>query len=179
MIGIHFICPKCGSERLMRVESALHRYGNLSIEPDSNGSLCVTQQDLCDDLSGDLLGYRCMDCRYPDSMSNNGPDVFQWKTLEDVKSFDALWGPEIESMIEHKCMICYPDGTMISLVVKTSLPGALSPEQRKLVLNQENVQGAILLCQEDRGIRSFATANWKKVKRVYPHPSIEKNKSNP
>ncbi|MEG0837857.1 MAG: hypothetical protein RSF35_08020 [Akkermansia sp.] len=169
---IRFTCPKCGSPRLMLVESALHRYSVQELVSDRQGYLCVIVKERVDDLCGDELGYRCMDCRYPDCHHGETIDGFLWKTLKDVQSAGAISWPGGMEMVEHKCMICLPDGNMTPLIVEIAHPGLLSSDERRLVLEQEQVEGGFLISQSDTGIRTLSCSNWKCVKHYVLQKSL-------
>lgn len=168
MKSIHFNCPKCGGHELMMMESALRRKVILSMKIDKKGKLTIIRKEWVDDLSGEVQGYRCRHCRYPDCGSEinvDHPDAFHWKTLEDVLCAGGIsWEDGAETM-EHRGMICFPDGSMTAVVVVVAHPGLPTSEERRLVLERAGVTDGILIFQGDVGIRSLACPNWKRVKR--------------
>lgn len=153
----------------MIMESALHREVILSMKIDKKGKLIIVRKEWVDDLSGDVQGYRCRHCRYPDCVSERDttdhPDAFQWKTLEDVLCAGCVsWEGGAET-VEHRGMICVPDASPTPVVVVVDHPGLPTPEERRLVLEKVGITNGILIFQGDEGIRSLACSNWKRVKR--------------
>ena len=160
MPNITFTCPNCGRHQLMRIEQAIHRC-LLRFSADDKGSVSAQHLGRTDELHGEVLGYRCQHCRYPDNRNvNDGPD-FLWTTLEDVQADGALELSDQPPPEPHHCMICHPDGRLEPLVVETKRHGKLTQAQRRTILAARNApQGCILLCEQDKGIKSFSPQDW-------------------
>lgn len=168
---IQVTCPQCGGHQLMLVERAMHRYVVQSLETDRQGGLVVGHKVLVDDLCGEPLGYRCADCRHPDCHNHDSSEGFQWYSLEEVQSAGAIVWPGGMETVEHRCMVCFPDGKMIPVIVEVSHPGSLSEKERRFVLERERATHGILISQSDSGIRTLACRNWKRVKKYVLQPS--------
>lgn len=160
MPNITFTCPNCGRHQLMRIEQAIHRC-LLRFSADDKGSVSAQPLGRTDELHGEVLGYRCQHCRYPDNRNvNDGPD-FLWTTLEDVQADGALELSDQPPPEPRHCMICHPDGRLEPLVVETKRTGRLTQAQRRAILAARNApQGCILLCEQDKGIKSFSPQDW-------------------
>ena len=171
--NIHFTCSKCGSQRLLIVQSAVHRYVVKRIDLDDLSRLCITEKEEVDILQGDILGYRCGDCRHPDCNGKDSHDGFAWKTLEDVQTAGCISWPGGMETVAHKCLIFFPDDSKRNrhAIVEVSHPGQLSSEERHMVLERENAEGAILISQSDFGIRTLSCSNWKRVRRHILQPT--------
>ena len=126
---------------------------------------------LVDDLCGEPLGYRCADCRHPDCHGNDSSEGFQWHSLKEVQSAGVITWPDGMETVEHRCMVCFPDGKMIPVIVEGSHPGSLSEKERRFVLERERATHGILISQSDSGIRTLACRNWKRVKKYVLQPS--------
>ena len=162
---IQFTCPQCGGHQLMLVERAMHRYVVQSLEADRQGGLSVGHKVLVDDLCGEPLGYRCADCRHPDCHGNDSSEGFQWHSLKEVESAGAIAWPDGMETVEHRCMVCFPDGKMTPVIVEVVHPGTLTEKERRTVLEREQAAHGILISQSDSGIRTLACHNWKRVKK--------------
>ncbi|MEG0025598.1 MAG: hypothetical protein RR719_09680 [Akkermansia sp.] len=171
---IRFTCFKCGCHQLMLSESAMHRYEVQVMELDGQGYLSVVSKKRVDDLCGDTLGYCCLNCRYPDCHHGAVSDGVLWGTLSEVQSAGAIsWTGRVR--VEHKCMICLSDGNMTPLIVEVAHPGLLSVDERRLVLQQEQIENGLIISQLDPGIKSLECPNWKHVK----HHSVQVNTNLP
>ncbi len=162
---IQFTCPKCGNHHLMLVEEAMHRSHIRSLQMDEHGRLSVSESTLTDDWSGATLGFRCAECRHPDSAGQGGMESFLWPTLEDVRNSGAIHCPEQPDAIVHKCMICFPDGRMEPVQVEVHHTAALNERERRIVLEREQAHGAILITLADPGIRAFSCPGWRRVRK--------------
>lgn len=162
---IQFTCPQCGSHQLMLVERAMHRYVVRDLETNQLGEITASHKVMADDLHGDPLGFRCADCRYPDSNGNDPIERFKWQTLEDVQNDGAIIRPRLTDSVTHHCLICLPDGQMIPIIVIVSHSGPLTEEERHTILSREQIERGILISQSDSGIQSLAYYNWEHVKR--------------
>lgn len=120
---IQFTCPRCGGHQLMLVERAMHRYVVQNLEADRQGGLAVGHKVLVDDLCGEPLGYRCADCRHPDCHGNDSSEGFQWHSLKEVQSAGVITWPDGMETVEHRCMVCFPDGKMTPVIVEVVHPG--------------------------------------------------------
>ena len=150
----------------MRIEQAIHRC-LLRLADDERNGVLAEPLDRTDELQGEVLGYRCMHCRYPDNRNTEaGPD-FQWKTLEDVLSAGAVELNEQAPPEPRNCMVCHPDGRLEPVVVETTRAGRLTPAQRRAVLASLNApQGCILICEKDKGIKAFSHQDWPAAEHV-------------
>lgn len=150
----------------MRIEQAIHRC-LLRLADDERNGVLAEPLDRTDELQGEVLGYRCMHCRYPDNRNTEaGPD-FQWKTLEDVLSAGAVEMNEQAPPELRNCMVCHPDGRLEPVVVETTRAGRLTPAQRRAVLASLNApQGCILICEKDKGIKAFSHQDWPAAEHV-------------
>lgn len=150
----------------MRIEQAIHRC-LLRLADDERNGVLAEPLDRTDELQGEVLGYRCMHCRYPDNRNTEaGPD-FQWKTLEDVLSAGAVELNEQTPPEPQHCMVCHPDGRLEPVVVETTRAGRLTPAQRRAVLAARNApQGCILICEKDKGIKAFSPQDWPAAEHV-------------
>lgn len=125
----------------MRIEQAIHRC-LLRFSADDKGSVSAQPLGRTDELHGEVLGYRCQHCRYPDNRNvNDGPD-FLWTTLEDVQADGALELSDQPPPEPHHCMICHPDGRLEPLVVETKRHGRLTQAQRRAILAARNAPKA-------------------------------------
>ena len=166
MSNVSFTCPNCGRHQLMRIEQAIHRC-MLRLAADDKRGVHAEPLDRADELQGEVLGYRCMHCRYPDNRNTEeGPD-FRWKTLEDVFCAGAVELSDQAPPEPKHCMVCHSDGRLEPLVVETARAGRLTPAQRLAVLTACNApRGCILLCERDKGIKSFSPQNWQAAEHV-------------
>ncbi len=162
---IQFTCPQCGGHQLMLVERAMHRSIVQTLETDRQGELTVGHKVLVDDLCGEPLGYRCADCRHPDCHGHDSSEGFQWHSLEEVQSAGGIVWPDGMETVEHRCMVCFPDGKMTPVIVEVVHPGTLTEKERRTVLKREQAVHGILISQSDSGIRTLSCRNWKRVKR--------------
>lgn len=133
---IQFTFPQCGGHQLMLVERAMHRYVVQSLEADRQGGLVVGHKVLVDDLCGEPLGYRCADCRHPDCHNHDSSEGFQWYSLEEVQSAGAIVWPGGMETVEHRCMVCFPDGKMIPVIVEVSIPDLSARRSADLYWNE-------------------------------------------
>ncbi len=163
--NILFTCPACGGSQLLLLENSLNRFDVLQLCVDDNEKIHLAESLLRDSLQGEILGYRCKACRYPDSNKPEGASTFSWPSLDAIVKAGAISWQGYQSKVEHKCMLCLPNGTLKPLVVAVDHPGKLSPEERQLIIEREQHQHAVLLCQTDPGIKSFDCKNWNSVKK--------------
>lgn len=150
----------------MLVESSLCRFDIISLRFDEDNKLRADEKIQRDSLRGEELGYRCQACRYPDA---NGANQYGWPNLESIVQAGAISWRGCRAREEHKCMLCQPDGTLTPLIVAVDHPGQLSLEDRELIIQREQQEQAILLCQSDAGIKSFDCKSWSSVKRHHIH----------
>ncbi len=162
---IQFTCPKCGSHRLMLIEEAMHRSLVHELNLDAQGRLRIEERELTDDWKGAQLGFRCAECRHPDSPGAEGAESFLWPTLEDVCNSGAIYCPQKANAVVHKCMICFPDGRMDPVQVEVHHSATLNERERRIVLEREQAPGAILITLSDPGIKAFACPTWKNVRK--------------
>ena len=166
MTNVSFTCPNCGRHQLMRLEQAIHR-SPLRLAVDDKDNVFCEPLGRADELQGEVLGYRCMHCRYPDHQNTDEGPEFQWATLDDVLGAGAVELGGREPAAPHHCMVCHPDGRLEPLVVETARAGRLTPAQRRAVLAARNApQGCILLCEKDKGIKNFSPQDWPTAEHV-------------
>ena len=83
-----------------------------------------------------------------------------------MQSAGGIVWPNGMETVEHRCMVCFPDGkNSIPLIVEVAHPGTLTEIERRTVLKREQAVHGILISQSDSGIRTLACRNWKRVKR--------------
>lgn len=85
--------------------------------------------------------------------------------LKEVQSAGVITWPDGMETVEHRCMVCFPDGKMTPVIVEVVHPGTLTEKERRTVLEREQAVHGILISQSDSGIRTLACRNWKRVKR--------------
>ena len=166
MTNVSFTCPNCGRHQLMRLEQAIHR-NPLQLAADDQGNVYAEPAGRADELQGAVLGYRCMHCRYPDHQNTEEGPEFQWQTLDDVLSAGAVETGDQAPPEPRHCMVCHPDGRLEPLVVEIARAGRLTPAQRRAALAARNApQGCILICEKDKGIKSFSPQDWTAAEHV-------------
>lgn len=87
----------------------------------------------------------------------------QWTSPGDIYASGALTLHERTQPRTHRCMICTPDGRLTPLLVLTDSSEPLDRSQRDEILAQYlpyGYQGAILLSEQDPGIRAFSHEDW-------------------
>lgn len=162
---ISFKCPKCLGNKLLLAESTINWYSDLVIERDFSGGLKIISFENFDEVRGTELGYRCMDCQYPDEENLN---ACLWTTLLDLEKKGALLEEPFPGK-EHHGMACSEDGTLIPIRVLTSYEGPLKTRERLSTLEwmreQKNLPFVFLLTEEDRGILPFVVEDWDRMWR--------------
>lgn len=171
--NISFTCPNCGGHQLLMVEIALSRFDILELCLDENQQLRITEKIPSDSLRGEVLGYRCKSCRYPDANKADLGKSFGWTTMDSLLQAGAITWQGYDDKVEHKCMLCQDDGSMTPLLVTVNHPGRLTAKDRDSVIMREGLERAILICQSDPGIKAFDCKSWSHVKRhqiCFIHP---------
>ena len=54
------------------------------------GELVPHSAGIVEELQGDVLGYRCSRCRYPDIRNHDNNGGFNWLTPEDIRAAGCL-----------------------------------------------------------------------------------------
>ncbi|MBQ4613873.1 MAG: hypothetical protein IJB31_02980 [Akkermansia sp.] len=161
---ITFTCPNCGGHQLQQLQQAIHRT-EVKVTTSPSGKLNPAPSGVVEELRGPILGYRCRNCRYPDTRNHDTGGGFFWNTLEQIHNAGCLVITE-ESTEPQRCMICHKDGHMQPLIVESATPGPLSATDRSKILATRALRGAVLLCESDPGIGSFSCTSWDGVETV-------------
>lgn len=158
---ITFTCPNCGGHQLQQLQQAIHRT-EVKVSASPSGKLIPSPSGVVEELRGAILGYRCRNCRYPDTRNHEHSGGFFWSTLEHVHSAGCLRISET-STEPHRCMICHKDGLMQPLIVESATPGPLPAAERSKLLSARGLRDAVLLCESDPGIGAFSCTSWDDV----------------
>ena len=86
---ILFTCPVCGGHELMLIQRAVHR-DLISLLKTEDGKWVIKRDGPGQELTGEVSGYRCSSCRYPDVPNHDDSEGFYWQTLEHVEAAGVL-----------------------------------------------------------------------------------------
>lgn len=92
-MNITFTCPRCGSHNLHQISKAIHR-AEVKIVTTPSGELVPHSTGIVEELQGDVLGYRCSQCRYPDIRNHDKNGGFNWPTPDDIRNAGCLDIPQ-------------------------------------------------------------------------------------
>lgn len=73
----------------MQIQQAVHR-DSINLWRTAGGKWEVKCEGQGQELAGEVSGYRCAQCRYPDVPNHDDSEGFYWKTLEHVDAAGTL-----------------------------------------------------------------------------------------
>lgn len=161
---ITFTCPHCGSHQLQQIRQTIHRT-EVKVTTTESGELQASPIGVVEELRGPVLGYRCKNCRYPDIRNHETQNGFYWQNPEAVHEAGCL---SITDKLKTplRCIICHADGTVEPVLVNCNNKTTLAPAERARILTMRGEKDAVIVCETDPGISTFAGTDWLGIETI-------------